>query len=443
MWNETNLDDKQLDREIAEFSNSVMSGSSLDMNCESHSEFDFDCQDCLAGKDLVDKFQIHRHTFSCRKKGRVCRILGTEGHGRNDGKVEGEHLLVPVCRLRHPKYPLDKTEFIRAFPENTDENELKQAKADYKKINKYLLRLTNGDDFKNSEKWKTFQKWSFNQFLYEIGMIDEKTYDDKAMQNARSRYLNALRCEVKSSGIVVLKRRPADIFTNNFNKKLLKLHQANEDIQFITDEYAVAEYICNYVTKNESGLSSLLKNINDEAIEQGEEVGKTIKKLGKALDKGREMSIQESIYRSLGLSMTKFSDVVRFINTNHPDRRDGLLKTKLDDLEVDESIFHNSLHDYYQIRPYENDCPEDGWDDMCLADFVAEHNIVTKPKTGSKGFEKIIKLQDEKSYISKRKRPCVIRYFLKYDNEVEYYRALCILFLPFRNEKKRHSFKKC
>ena len=136
MWNETNLDDKQLDREIAEFSNSVMSGSSLDMNCESHSEFDFDCQDCLAGKDLVDKFQIHRHTFSCRKKGRVCRILGSEGHGRNDGKVEGEHLLVPVCRLRHPKYPLDKTEFIRAFPENTDENELKQAKADYKKINK-------------------------------------------------------------------------------------------------------------------------------------------------------------------------------------------------------------------------------------------------------------------------------------------------------------------
>merc|ERR1712030_308922 len=64
------------------------------------------------------------------------------------------------------------------------------------------------------------------------------------------------------------------------------------------------------------------------------------------------------------------------------------------------------------------------------------HHIVTKPKSGSKGFEKMIKLQDEKSFISKRKRPCVIRYFLKYDNEVEYYRALCILFLPFRNEKK-------
>ena len=134
--------------------------------------------------------------------------------------------------------------------------------------------------------------------------------------------------------------------------------------------------------------------------------------------------------------MTKFSDVVRFINTCHPDRRDGLLKTNLDDLTEGESIFHKSLHDYYQIRPLQNDCLENNWDDMCLADFAAEHNIVPKPKTGSKSSKGIIKLQDEKSFISKRKRPSVIRYFLKYDNEVEYYRALCILFLPFRNEVK-------
>ena len=29
----------------------------------------------------------------------------------------------------------------------------------------------------------------------------------------------------------------------------------------------------------------------------------------------------------------------------------------------------------------------------------------------------------------------MLRYFLKYENEEEYLRALCILFLPFRNEK--------
>ena len=56
--------------------------------------------------------------------------------------------------------------------------------------------------------------------------------------------------------------------------------------------------------KNEAGMSGMLKNINDEAVKQGEEVMKTIKKLATALDKGREMSIQEAIYRSLGLKMT-------------------------------------------------------------------------------------------------------------------------------------------
>ena len=151
------------------------------------------------------------------------------------------------------------------------------------------------------------------------------------------------------------------------------------------------------------------------------------------------MSIQEAIYRALGLTMTKFSDVVRFINTNHPERRSGLLKANLDELENDENIFHNSLHDYYQIRPKDeeneniitlenNEEADQTWEKQCLADFVARFNIAYKKDKNS------IKLQDGKSYINERRRPCVIRYFLKYDNEEEYLRALCTLFLPFRNE---------
>ena len=82
-----------------------------------------------------------------------------------------------------------------------------------------------------------------------------------------------------------------------------------------------------------------MKNINDEALKDGENVMVTIKKLGKALDKGREMSIQEAIYRALGLKMTRFKDVVRFIGTSHPERREGLLKPNLDELDEDEKNF--------------------------------------------------------------------------------------------------------
>ena len=441
MWNEENKSDADLGGQIASFCDSIMSGSSTSMNCEIHAVFDYSCKDCIDGKNLVEKYQSHKHTFSCRKKGKKIRILAAEGHGRLDKKKVGEEILASVCRLRHPKYPIDKTEFVHGFSQDVDENVLKEAKKDYQKVRKYLLRLTHAETFKESEEWKKFKKMTFEDFLFEVGMFrDERTRDDPIeIEQARKRYLTALRCEVKSSGMVVLKRNTSDIFTNNFNKMLIKLHQANQDIQYISDEYAVAEYITNYLTKNESGLSSLLKNINDEALKEGENVLVTIKKLGKALDKGREMSVQEAIYRALGLTMAKFRDVVRFINTNHPERREGLLRSNLEELDDDEKIFHNSLHDYYQIRPTDEDDDdivnndeekEKGWEDQCLADFVAKFNIAYRKE------KNVIKLQDDKSYISKRIRPAVLRYYLKYDNEEEYFRALCILFLPFRNEMK-------
>ena len=91
------------------------------------------------------------------------------------------------------------------------------------------------------------------------------------------------------------------------------------------------------------------------------------------------MSIQEAIYRALGLKMTMFSDVVKFISTAHPERREGLLKSNLDDLDDDDKIFHNSIHDYYQMRPFGN---EDGidWDTMCLADFTSQFTLGKKEK---------------------------------------------------------------
>ena len=166
MWNNDDEEEEELDKKIQKFADSVMSGSSLEMNCESCPVFNFDCEDCLAGKQLVEKYQSHKHTFSCKKKNKVCRILPTEGHGRLDYKIEGEELLAPVCRLRHPKYPMDETKFVRGFAEGTNEDEIKQAKKDYKKIRKYLLRLTHAEDFKESDKWKCFIKLTFNEFLH-------------------------------------------------------------------------------------------------------------------------------------------------------------------------------------------------------------------------------------------------------------------------------------
>ena len=212
----------------------------------------------------------------------------------------------------------------------------------------------------------------------------------------------------------------------------MNIHRANIDVQFITDQYAVAQYVSNYLTKLEGGSTALLKNINDEALREGEAGKVTLGKLVKALDRGREVAIQEAIFRLLGLTMTNFSEVVRFINSAHPHRRDGLLKQNLDDLPEGESVFHNSVHDYYRNRPHNSKQDNTDWDKMSLAEFVSNYNIfLKKPKSER---TEIITLQNKTGYVVKRSKQCVIRYFLRYENDEEYHRALLVLFFPFRDE---------
>ena len=68
--------------------------------------------------------------------------------------------------------------------------------------------------------------------------------------------------------------------------------------------------------------------------------------LSKALDKNREVSIQETVNRILGLPMCKFSRIVQYISTVNPHKRDWLLKATTED-----DIFHDSVFAYYESRP--------------------------------------------------------------------------------------------
>ena len=89
----------------------------------------------------------------------------------------------------------------------------------------------------------------------------------------------------------------------------MKLNPANQDVSYIGDAYGAAGYVCGYLTKAESGQSALLKKCDEEFSGQPEHI--KIKQMAKVLDKSREISIQESVYRILGLPLCKFSVKVR------------------------------------------------------------------------------------------------------------------------------------
>ena len=231
-----------------------------------------------------------------------------------------------------------------------DEEELVKRKADLKKIRKFIIRQTGCYSGKrqDSQSWKTFSSLNFLQFLKQVGMfeVNKKKYDDVEMANAKSRYENALALSIKgNNGAIFLKRQPRDVFTNNFNPHFMEIHEANHDMKIVFDPYACAEYISDYMTKAEGGMSKVLREINNEGKNLSEM--ELLNKLASTLDKHREVSIQEATYRLLGLSMTKSSVKVKYVNTCHPDKRDGLLKGNLKELDDGESPFHNNMFTYY------------------------------------------------------------------------------------------------
>ena len=94
---------------------------------------------------------------------------------------------------------------------------------------------------------------------------EKPQYSQQEIKAATQRYYNALSASIEGTGAVLIKREVKDLFTNGCNKNIRRLHQSNHDFQVVTDQYACAQYVCGYLTKNESGMSKVLKSVNEES----------------------------------------------------------------------------------------------------------------------------------------------------------------------------------
>ena len=226
--------------------NDCFSAKSNFEKCSNHTtnlEMYDNCENCLYLKKLVTEFQTHKHTFTCQKKNKVINIKKNEGHGRKDGEKEGLAINNYVhCRFNFPQFPMNKTTFILGMSKDLDEGVVKQRKNDLKKIKKFLIRQSYSENstLDESSEFKNLKSLTFIEFLFEVGMFErEKNIEEYSLTEKReayNRYTNALSASVRGTGSVFLKRETKDIFTNNFNRRLMGIHKANHDIQIVVDQ---------------------------------------------------------------------------------------------------------------------------------------------------------------------------------------------------------------
>ena len=413
---------EEMKRKIEDINEELISASLEEATCLDHQGGSVvSCEACMKMKEYVSTFQFHRCTQSCRKKKKVIHIFASQGLGKNEN--DSCDIISPVCRYKFPKFPIHKTTLLLPISKSENPKDVEQMKKDLKHIVAYLIRRAHYMNSKEYEQiWIRFKNMSFEEYLYDLGMYDSLPSgmkQEEKKEKALKRYLNALRASLSGSGYVFLKRNTEDIFINNFNTLIMTIVKCNHDLQYIFNEFSCTNYITAYVTKNEAGWSVFLKWL-EEQIKNLPQMEK-IKVLGSAIDKKREVSIQVAIYRVLGLAMSKFSTRVKFISTNQPHMRDGLVKGNPNSLEENEPAFHLSPHQYYELRP-------DELEDLCLADFVANYDY------GQRETSAAIPLVNNDGYVYPRGKPAILRYYMNYDDPEDLARGLLLLFYPFRDE---------
>ena len=359
------------------------------------------------------KLQTHKHSRTCRKKGK------------------------PLCRFGFPLPPLPRTMLLHPLEEEVEK---------YKK--------------KSAELQK-----DMNQFQDNV----EMTFDDFLNKIAKMNFEDYIRC-IRSSlraPKVFLKRKPQEMRINLFNENMLLAWKANLDIQIVLEPYGCATYIVGYISKSQRGMSAQLDAAAKEARKGNLDLKKQVRHIGNVFSNSVEVSAQEAVYLSLQIPLTKSTRDVVFVNTSTPEERVFLLKPKssLDDLPAESTdIESDNIIQRYSKRPRQ-------LQKFCLADYVSKVDVIY-PKENKLPTEMEVKNDDDISENSSsdenediqeganiahdpispdflfkaktgtvyksRKVPKVIRYvrYNKKKDPENYYREKLMLFMPWRNEAK-------
>ena len=227
-------------------------------------------------RKAVKDLQSHSHSKSCRKKG-------------------------ATCRFDFPKLPSNET--IISLPVDKDSEDgqikLKESNETKDKMKAYI----QSEDFDENK--------DLTQILKDLDISIEK-------------YRKALAISDRGSQ-VILKRAPNECYINNYNKDFLHSWQANMDIQFCTDVYAVVTYICDYYSKDETGMTDFLKEALKEA--KSLENREMLSLLRKTYMSKRQIGLSEAVYRLIPSMHLQGSNIAcTFVHSGYPENQSKFLR---------------------------------------------------------------------------------------------------------------------
>ena len=385
--------------------------------------------------NLVQTYQIHSHSKSCRKYKNIdCRY--NFGRFFCDRSIVAEPLSKDLKEhdrnniLEKRSFLLNKVkDYINANLNPRTQNILDPGKPDYeepKTISEILCAL----------------------------QIDEQDYYE------------ALATSTDSDYMIHLARQPNSCFVNNYFNEGLISWKANMDIQPVFNHYKAVAYMCAYFSKSEDESTEAMQQAAKEARDMNKNNYEEMKSVSRAYANKREVSVQEAVYHVMPeLWLRKTFPKVSFANSNLPENRYRMCKSKeeIDELPEDsQDVFKRNMIDRYIDRP--NLTFKNGkysiMDGLCFAEFLSLYYVAPKKlddindsqpeilvdvlldeNHGSCMLPNNVPLMSSKEVLKCRKVKAVLRYHVPnpHKNPEKYAHHILFMFYPFRNELELKS----
>ena len=225
---------------------------------------------------IVSEVQIHKHTKSCMKYNGTCCY----GFPR---------LPSPVTLLAKPLELIDPT---------LSEKEMAEKKAKASKILRAAKSFLENHNFDE------------NMTLHDFYL---------AIDTNEADYVDALKITDRGK-VLILKREVRERFVNNYNPEMLLAWNANMDLQFVFDPYAVVSYIASYMNKDETQTTPFLREALHASA--GKEAREKLKALKDAYLSHRQVGLSEAVYEvNPSLRMKDSNISCLFVMTGFPKNR--------------------------------------------------------------------------------------------------------------------------
>ena len=341
-----------------------------------------ECPDDALNK-LVSEVNVHKHTKTCRRGNYHCYCPHkiADAKGTRNEHTEACKKRNNFCRFSFPKLPSDRTLIAKPL----SEEELGKTKCEEQRFNAKNLLDKVKEHLQGMEE-EELQTRSLQSILDELE-IESTAYHDALSISTRGE-------------MVVLKRKPNEMWVNNYNPHFMKAWGANMDIQFCMDSYAVITYITDYLTKGDAGLTrelrkALLETKHCNDFEQ-------LNHLKMCYFKHKQVSVAEATYRLVrGLDLKKSDTACIYVGTGFPKNRSSFFRpahqseksTEVDNEEhdIEENVSGEirlegkkgqfkeveTIHQKYSQRPQ-------SLRDVCLAQFATSYAYINKQKIPKK-----------------------------------------------------------